>query len=178
MYCGVHQLSRGTRAWLRVPRVSNICPSIWARFPGPMGSTRCPWKLAFHSEGPRGRPAVPGDSGQGPSARGQPVVPGDSDPGKTYRVVEQASGATRARVRWSGGSTSFPRPLGRVSEVPRVRPALPGESRSALRAKGLTHGPGRHGPEPYGLRDRPAAPGDSSSCAGGLGAGSEGPRGR
>ena len=178
MYCGVHQLSRGTRAWLRVPRVSNICPSIWARFPGPMGSTRCPGQLAFKSEGPRGRPALPCLSGPGPMVRGinefsqatracvrgpaaSTSSPGRITLGSRANGVDPWSWATRARALWPAGSTSCPGRLARGSKGSRVRPALLGESRSALRAKGLTHSPGRHGPEPYGLRDRPAAPGDS-----------------
>ena len=104
MIRGVDQLSRGTLAWLRVPMVSTICPSIR---PGSL----VPW--------------------------GQPCVPGNSHSSLRARGVVQLSRASWARVQWSRGSTSFPRPLRPVSEGPRFRPALPGESRSALRPTGL-----------------------------------------
>ena len=53
-YCGVDQLSRATRARVRVPA----------------GSTSCPWRLGLGSKGPRGLPAAPGDLGSVWRARG------------------------------------------------------------------------------------------------------------
>ena len=158
---GVDQLSQVTPAQVLGPAVDQLSRAPRGRARCTAGFTSCLGGLGPGSECPGCRPSVPrfGPGSQVPW--GQPGVPGNSPSSPRARRVDQLSRASRARVRWSGGSTSFPRPLGRVSEVPRVRPALPGESRSALRAKGLTHGPGRHGPEPYGLRDRPAAPGDS-----------------
>ena len=73
---GVDQLSRVT----------------WARARGPAGSTSCPQGHGPGSEGPRGRPALPGDSRSGPKARG-----GD-----------QLSRVTRPRVRWPAWSISCP----------------------------------------------------------------------
>ena len=158
---GVDQLSQVTPAQVLGPAVDQLSRAPRGRARCTAGFTSCLGGLGPGYECPGCRPSVPrfGPGSQVPW--GQPGVPGNSHSSPRARGVDQLSRASRARVRWSGGSTSFPRPLGRVSEVPRVRPALPGESRSALRAKGLTHGPRRHGPEPYGLRDRPAAPGAS-----------------
>ena len=178
MYCGVHQLSRGTRAWLRVPRVSTICPSIWARFPGPMGSTRCPGQLAFKSEGPRGRPALPCLSGPGPMVRGinelsqatracvrgpagSTSSPGRITLGSKGQGVDPWPWATRTRALWPAGSTSCPGRLAPGSKGSRFRPDLPGESRSGLMARGvdqLSCMIGRVSEEPRGL---PAVLGDS-----------------
>ena len=96
---GVDQLSRLTQA--RVPKLAGLarCPcrsgpglrgrgvellslAIWARVLFPMGLTNCPGRVAPGSDGPWVRPAVPGDSGLGPSAHG----------------VDQLSWVTRAHV--------------------------------------------------------------------------------
>ena len=58
--CGVDQLSRVTRACVH----------------GPAGSTSCSRRLGPGSEGPRGRSALPGDSGQDPRPRGSTRCPG------------------------------------------------------------------------------------------------------
>ena len=47
--------------------------------------------------------------------------------------------ATRALLRWHVGSTSCPRRLGLMSEGPRCRPPLPGDSGSGLRAHRVDH---------------------------------------
>ena len=83
----VNQMSGATLAWLR----------------GPVVWTSCPGPLAIASNGPRGRPAFPGDCGLGPKALG----------------VDQMSRMTQAHVRGHVRFTSCHRPLGPVSEVPR-----------------------------------------------------------
>ena len=83
----VNQMSGATLAWLR----------------GAAGWTSSPGPLAIASNGPRGRPAVPGDWGLGPKALG----------------VDQLSRVTQARVRGPARFTSCHRPLGPVSEGPR-----------------------------------------------------------
>ena len=110
---------------------------LWVRAPAWPSRASLP-------KGPRGRPAVPADSGPGPRARG----------------VDQLSRPTRARVRGPAGSTSCPGRLGPGSEGPRGRPAVPADS-----------GPGPCGPrwDPWGCLDagavRPSLPTHSlGSC--------------
>ena len=118
---GVDQLSRGTRAWLRVPTGSTICPAIRPWFPGPVGSTRCPGQLAFKSEGPRGWPAVPWVLGPGPMVRG----------------VDELSRATRACVRGPAVSSSSPGRIVLRSDIPRGGPAFHGALGRCLMARGV-----------------------------------------
>ena len=74
-----------------------------------MGSTSPPGHIVLVSEGPRVRPAVPGDSG----------------PGTRAHRVDRPSRANRARVRGPVGSTSCSGELGPGSEELRSRPAFP-----------------------------------------------------
>ena len=53
------------------------------------------------------------------------------------QVVDQLSGLTRARVQMSAQLTFSPGRPGPVSLVPRARSALPGDSRSSVRARGV-----------------------------------------
>ena len=140
--CGIHQLSRATRALARGPSLSTSCPlrpgresegpqcrpalsghlglgsrarsvyllpqatlawvhgpSVWTSLPGdscscprPVGSTSCPGRLTLMCEGPRCRPTIPGNSGQGRIAHG----------------VDQLSQVIPATVRGLVVSTSSP----------------------------------------------------------------------
>ena len=86
-----------------------------------MVSNRRPGQLGPVSEGPRGQPAVPGDSRLGPSACG----------------VDQQSRATRALVGGTAVSTRPPWHLGPMPEDLRGRPAVPGDSGLIPRAHGF-----------------------------------------
>ncbi len=132
------------------------------------------------SEGPRGPPSVPGDSGSCRRSHG----------------IDHISRATRARVPVSAGPTTCPcriapPPMARgfdrhpgqialVSEAPRSRPAGPVDSGPCPRSLGIdqisratrarvpmpagsTSCPCRLGPCSDGTRFRPALPGDSRS---------------
>ena len=159
--CGVDQLYRATGARVRLHS----------------GSTSCPGGLGSRSEGPRGRPSVPGDSRLFLRARGvyqlsQLLGPWSERPG-----VDQLSRVYRASVRMHAVSTTFPgdsgsstrvrvvdQAFGRLRpmpEAPRFQPA----SRATLdcarcrSAEQLSQGT-RTWTE--GTRGRPAVPGDTS----------------
>ena len=160
------------------------------------------WVTCAQVEGPRGPPDVPGYSGQRSRARGQPVVPVESNPGKTYRVVDQGSGATRAPVRGPesgrpsvlGNWGLYPRPrgvdnsskgLGSAFESLRGRPAVSRDSWLSPRARGVDQlsqvTPAQVlGPAVNHLSQAPRAharcPVGSTSCPVGLRPGSECPR--
>ena len=145
---GVDQLSRATREQVCVPAGSTSSPaSITPGSEALGGATRFPWCFGPESEGPRGRPAIPGDSGPCPRSRD----------------VDQHSWATLARVRGTVGSTRCPGQLGLLSEVPRGPPALPGDWHSGPRARGIDQLSQSSGPCSEGPRGRPALPGDSHS---------------
>ena len=97
-------------------------------------------------------------------------------------IVYQLSRATRGCVRCPVGWTSCPGRLGSWSDVPRVRPGIPGDSGLLLRARGVdqlsratrncTQGLAWSSRYPRQLRHvserprcRPALPGDSGTCA-------------
>ena len=65
---GVDQLSWVTLDRARGAAGSNSCFGRLALGPSHPGSTNSPGRLGFGSEGPWGRPGVPGDSGPGPRA--------------------------------------------------------------------------------------------------------------
>ena len=135
------------------------------------GSTSCPGTLAFVSEGLRGQPAVPGEWGSGPKALG----------------VDQLSWATQARAlgpavstnspgRLGFGSdgpwsTSCPGSLAPMPDVPRGRPAAPGDSGLYPRAHGVDH-------LSRAPRARVQGPTGSTKCSGRLLPRSDGPHGR
>ena len=115
---GVHQLSQVT----------------WAQVRGPTVLTKSPVPLRPVSQGPWGRPAVPGDSGQCPRARDEKTaVLGDSRSGPRLRCVDKLSRLTRERVCGPAVSTSCRGLLGPGSEGPKCRPDVPGDSRPCPR---------------------------------------------
>ena len=116
------------------------------------------------SEGPRGRPEVPGtrDRFRGPA-------------------LDQLCRGTRARARSPTGSTSFPGRLWPWSNVPRCRLGVPGDSAPKLRARVVV----QLCPRPRGVdqisRAFPAhvpGPVSSTSCPGPLALGFKVLRGR
>ena len=119
--CGVKQLSRATRAWVRCPAISTFSPMrlgpcvegkqfrqlsqvTLARVQWHVRLTGSPGQLVLMSEGPHGRPVLLGDSGSG---------------------------------RGLAGPTSSPGRLTLVSEGPPCRPALLGALGSGPRARGI-----------------------------------------
>ena len=198
---GVDQLYRVTRALVRGPPVSTSGPGRLGPGSEDTKSTSCPGELGAVSDIPWTRPAVPGDSG----------------PGRTYCGFYQASWATRARSRGPAvdqlsratrdctqglaGSSRYPGRLLHVSECPRCRQAVLGDSDPGPSARGadqlcretrnlvggpvgLSSLPGRLSPGSQGPRGRPAVPGisllyprdlGSTSGSGQLGFVSEGP---
>ena len=81
------------------PQVNQMSRATLARLHEPAGWTSCPGPLVLVSQGPRGRPSVPGDWSLGPKAL----------------RVDQLSQATQARIRVPSWWTSFPGPLALVS---------------------------------------------------------------
>ena len=135
-----------------------------------MVSNRRPGQLGPVSEGPRGQPAVPGDSRLGPSACG----------------VDQQSRATRALVGGTSVSTGCPGGLGPASEGPPGRPAVQVDSGPSLKARVVDQLSQALGPVSEGTWVRPGVPGDrtrvrrpvgSTICPGRYWPGSKGPRG-
>ena len=141
----VEQISRATPAQFRWPRGWLAPQGDSARVRGPAVSTSTPGRIALASHGPQRRPALPGDWGPGPKASGSitcPVrfavisqgpsghqaPPGYSHPCPRARMVIQIYWVTRAWVQGPAVSTSCSWPLGPISNGPRFRPALPGES--------------------------------------------------
>uniref|UniRef100_A0A4X1SVZ1 Uncharacterized protein n=1 Tax=Sus scrofa TaxID=9823 RepID=A0A4X1SVZ1_PIG len=83
----------------------NCCPG---RLEGTRGSTSSPERLVLESEGPRGRPAVPGASGRCPRPAVSTNSPGPLGLGSECPGVDQLSRDTRVCVRGPAGSTSCP----------------------------------------------------------------------
>ena len=150
----------------------------------PTGSTRSPGRLWPMHKGPRGQPAVPGDSGTCPRSLGRRALPGDSGPFPRACGVDQLSQVTRACFKWPSGSTSSHGPLVLESEGQlgrpgvRGRPAVSGDSGPWSRASGVnqlsqvtrvqvrcpagsSRCPGRIGPVPKAPQCKPNIPGDS-----------------
>ena len=67
---GFHQSSLATQTMPVGPGVEQLSWATPGRVQGPTGSTSCPGRLGPGSDFPRGRPAIPGDSGPCPRARG------------------------------------------------------------------------------------------------------------
>ena len=156
------------------------------------------------SEGPRGRPAVPGNSTQarrpaastscpgrlGPVSEGprvRPAIPGHSRWGPCSRGVDQQSRATRACVRGPVRSTRCLWPFGPGTEGPRDRPADPRDLGPCPRSCGRPSVPGDSGPCPRPRRVDQLSRGTwalvgrsgvSNRRPGRLGPMSESPRGR
>ena len=140
----------------------------------PTGSTRSPGRLWPMHKGPRGQPAVPGDSGTCPRSLGRRALPGDSGPFPRACGVDQLSQVTRACFKWPSGSTSSHGPLVLESEGQlgrpgvRGRPAVSGDSGPWSRASGVDQ---LSRVNPCRLR----GPAGSNSSSGPLVLGSEGP---
>ena len=62
-------MSRGTRARVRGPARSTRCPRHSGLCPRARGFDQVSPEIALESDGPWGRPYVPGDIGPGPKAR-------------------------------------------------------------------------------------------------------------
>ena len=118
---GFDQLSRATRARVRMPRGSIAAWATRARVRARAGSTSCTGQLGPVSDVPWCRPAVPDDSHPCPSSRG----------------FHQLSQTTHDPVRWPAVSTSCPGRFRPGSDFPRCRPAVPDDSRPCLRACGF-----------------------------------------
>ena len=167
---GVEQFSLATRARVRFPA----------------GSASCHGRLRPLCEGPRRRPAVLGDLGPGPRSCGvhqlsrglalpsegpwcPPVVPGASCSGPWACGFDQHSRAPRARVRVPAGLISTPGRLGPMSQVPRGRSAVQGNSDPVPKARGV---------DQVSRATWACVPGPevSTSCPGGLALDSDSPR--
>lgn len=123
---GVEHLSRATRLGSDGPQVRPSFPVIHARLCGPGVSTSCPGRLGPVTEGWRGGPSLPGDSGPCPRSRGVnqlyrasrdlirgPVGLARSPGGLEIRSdgfgVNEMYRTTRARVRMPAVLTTWPR---------------------------------------------------------------------
>ena len=147
----VDQHSQANSAHVVGDTVSTSCPGLprsrsevlRCRPPLPGDSGSCPMTsyprgLVPGSDGPRGRPYIPGYSCGDTGASGVVYSPGrlgliSKDP----REVDHQSRVTPARVRWSTVSTSCPSFLGPCSDNPRGRTALPSDLHSSPRAHGI-----------------------------------------
>ena len=183
---GVDQLSRATPAQLQKScGVDQLSQAIPAQLGGPAVSTSSPGPLVLGSEGPRGRPAVQGDSGPGPKAGGVNQL--SLAPRVLFRGlgVNQLSRMSWAFFRGPKESTSCPWRLGPESKGPWCQPSVPGDSHSSPWIRGVeqlsrvtwpagsTRCPGQLGPGPrsrscYQLsratRGRGRGPVVSTSC--------------
>ena len=184
---GVEQQSPDLHGWVRKPSGSTSCPgrlrpsskkscgvdqlsqAIPAQLGGPAVSTSSSGPLVLWSEGPRGRPAVQGDSGPGPKAGGVNQL--SLAPRVLFRGlgVNQLSRMSWAFFRGPKESTSCPWRLGPESKGPWCQPSVPGDSQSsplARRVEQLFRATGTlvRGPE------------GSTGCPGSLGPVPEGPR--
>ena len=147
--------------------MSTICPGPLGFWSKVLRLTRCPGRPGPMPEGTRGRPDVPGDSGQAPSACG----------------VDRLSRGSRARVRGPERSTDCPMGIGPLPKGPWGQPAVPGHSRLGPKALGVDElpqetparlrvpavspsCPGDLGAIPEGLRSPPVVPGDSDRTRG------------
>ena len=148
----VDQLSLMTRTSVRVLEISTICP----------------WLLTIRSKGPWCGPAVWEIRARVLVPMGSTAFTDDSCPGLRDRGFDPLCWTSRARVRGlkvstsspgllkSGsrarGVTSWPGRLMPGSEVPRVRPALPGDSGPCPNAQGVDSCLGDSGPCPRSHR--------------------------
>ena len=113
--------------------------------------------------------------------RGRPALPGDSGPGLWARVVDQLSQVTRASAQDLAWSASSAAQLGSCSSARDVETAAPGDSVSGRRARWVDQPsrtiwadardlawsascPTQLGSGSECLRCRPAVPGDSGLC--------------
>ena len=117
----VDQQSRVTRARAQPPWGEPVDLGKSGPVRMPSVSTTCPRTPTLGSESPRGRPAVPGDSGPAPKSCG----------------VDQQSRATHVSVRVPARLIRYLWRIGPRSECPRVRPGLPGDSGPCPRALGV-----------------------------------------
>ena len=168
------------------PGVEQLSWATPGRVQGPTGSTSFPGRLGPGSDFPRGRPAIPGDSGPCPRARGfdqlsrvtralfggtvvQPVVPGDSGPCPMSRIIDQASWATQAHARALTGLTSCPVRFGPRSVGRRGQPADSCDSGPCPRPCGVKQ-------KSWVTPARVRGPAVSTNRPGTLALGSEGPQ--
>ena len=163
---GVEQQSPDLHGWVRKPSGSTSCPgrlrpsskkscgvdqlsqAIPAQLGGPAVSTSSSGPLVLWSEGPRGRPAVQGDSGPGPKAGGVNQL--SLAPRVLFRGlgVNQLSLATGARVQRPLVSTICPWRFALKSVDPRGRTTVPGDRGPVPVPAGSTRCPGQLGPGP------------------------------
>ena len=164
---GVDHRSQATRAGAQGPAGSTISPGPLGFWSKVLRLTRCPGRPGPMPEGTRGRPDVPGDSGQAPSACG----------------VDRLSRGSRTRVRGPERSTDCPVGIEPLPKGPWGPPAVPGHSRLGRKALGVDElpqepparlrvpvvspsCPGDLGAIPEGLRSPPVVPGASDSTRG------------
>ena len=124
----VDQVTRATRFGSECPRGRPAVPGVSARVRETAWSTSSLGLLGPVSEGSQFRPTLPGESRSGPMAHGVDQLSGATraipDSLRGRRAVPGYSGLCQGPVV----STSCPRQLGPMSEVPRFPSALPGES--------------------------------------------------
>ena len=116
----VDQLSRASRFLVQGPALTS-CPGRIVPGSAASGVDQTSGGLGPGPEGPRGRLAVPGDSGLAPRAGG----------------FDQVSRGTGARSKGPAWSTSCPRRLGTLSEGPRFQTAFLGVSGPCPRARSV-----------------------------------------
>ena len=134
---GFYQMSRATRARVRVPAAStssparlgslseglrggSTLPDVSGLCPMAHGVDQLSWVTPAQIQGPLGRPNIPGHTGPGPSPRG----------------VDQLSREPRARVRAHARCTSCPGHLWTLPEASQFCPYVPGDSGPVPRAHG------------------------------------------
>ena len=182
---GVDQLSRATPAQLQKScGVDQLSQAIPAQLGGPAVSTSSSGPLVLWSEGPRGRPAVQGDSGPGPKAGGVNQL--SLAPRVRFRGlgVNQLSRMSWAFFRGPKESTSCPWQLGPESKGPWCQPSVPGDSHSSPWIRGVQQLSRVTGARFQCPQVRPGVPGNSGrvrgpavaiSCLAQLGSGAEVP---
>ena len=182
---GVDQLSRATPAQLQKScGVDQLSQAIPAQLGGPAVSTSSSGPLVLWSEGPRGRPAVQGDSGPGPKAGGVNQL--SLAPRVLFRGlgVNQLSRMSWAFFRGPKESTSCPWRLGPESKGPWCQPSVPGDSHSSPWIRGVEQLSRVTGARFQCPQVRPGVPGNSGrvrgpavaiSCLAQLGSGAEVP---
>ena len=160
---GVDHRSQATPAGAQGPAGSTISPGPLGFWSKVLRLTRCPGRPGPMPEGTRGRPDVPGDSGQAPSACG----------------VDRLSRGSRARFRGPERSTDCPMGIEPLPKGPWGPPAVPGHSRLGPKALGVDELPQETPARlrvpvvspscPLGTRGHSRGPAESTSCPGCLG---------
>ena len=154
---------------------------------GHPGSTCTPQRLVLESEGPRGRPAVPGASGRCPRPAVSTNSPGPLGLGSEVPGSTSCPGRLRPWSNGLRGLPAVPGRLGLVSAGPRCRPSVPGYSSRARGSGVSTTSLGRLGSGPrargvdqllWAIPARVRGHTVSTSCPARRGPGSECPRRR